>query len=256
MSGKDPVKAATRTLDLFEAFVEARRPLTLTELSERIGTPISSCHALVKTLQDRGYVFVMEGRKRIYTTKRLMVVAGALAQHDPVLERLTPVIRSLARETGETVILGKKQGDNVVYLDVLEGTHTVRFTASPGDVWRSHSSAIGKSILSLLPDAELDRVLRRMKLTHVTDATITDAAALKADIIASRKRGYFVSRSETVADVMGLAAPHRLAEELYAIGIAGPIARFDENRDHYLVALRDAAQAISAMNIKASGGDY
>lgn len=256
MSGKDPVKAATRTLDLFEAFVEARRPLTLTELAERIDTPISSCHALVKTLQDRGYVFVMEGRKRIYPTKRLTVIANALAQHDPVLERLSPVVRQLARETGETVILGKKQGDNVVYLDVVEGTHTVRFTASPGDVWRSHSSAIGKSILSLLPDAELDRVLRRMKLTHVTDATITDAAALKADIVASRKRGYFVSRSETVADVMGLASPHRLAEELYAIGIAGPIARFDENLDGYLDALRQAAEAVATMNIKAAGGSY
>ena len=256
MSGKDPVKAATRTLDLFEAFVEARRPLTLTELAERIGAPISSCHALVKTLQDRGYVFVMEGRKRIYPTKRLLVVANALGQHDPVLERLAPVIRILSRQTGETVILGKKQGDNVVYLDVVEGTHTVRFTASPGDVWRSHSSAIGKSILSLLPDAELDRVLRRMKLTHVTDATITDAAALKADIVASRKRGYFVSRSETVADVMGLASPHRLAGELYAIGIAGPIARFDENRARYLVALRDAADTIRDLNIIEIGSAY
>jgi len=254
MSKKDPVKAATRTLDLFEAFVEARQPLTLTELADRIAVPISSCHALVKTLQDRGYVFVMEGRKRIYPTKRLMVLAAALGQHDLVLERLSPVIRHLARETGETVILGKKQGDNVVYLDVVEGSHTVRFTASPGDVWRSHSSAIGKSILSLLPDAELDRVLRRMSLTPVTDATMTDAAALKADIIASRKRGYFVSRSENVADVMGLASPHRLGEELYAIGIAGPIARFDENQESYIVSLRDAARAVAELNVEAIGG--
>ena len=95
-----------------------------------------------------------------------------------------------------------------------------------------------------------------MKLTHVTDSTITDAATLKADIVASRKRGYFVSRSETVADVMGMASPHRLAEELYAIGIAGPIARFDENRDRYLLSLRDAADAIRDMNITAGGGAY
>ena len=256
MSGNDPVKAATRTLDLLEAFMEARQPLTLTELAERMNVPLSSCHALVRTLQDRGYVFVMEGRKRIYPTKRLSILAAAIAHHDPVLERLAPITRHLAKITGETVILGKKQGENVVYLDVVEGTHTVRFTASPGDVGRAHASAIGKSILSLLPDKELDRAIAKMTLQPVTDATITDASALKADIIASRAKGYFVARNEFVLDVMGMAAPHRLGEELYAIGVAGPVSRFDEKRDEYLAALRDAAKSIAQINAGAVGGGY
>ena len=53
----DPVKAAARALDLFEAFSEAQRPLTLTELAQRIGAPMSSCHALVRTLRARGYLY-------------------------------------------------------------------------------------------------------------------------------------------------------------------------------------------------------
>lgn len=253
MSAKDPVKAATRTLDLFELFVEVKQPLTLTELAARMDVPMSSCHALVKTLQDRGYVFVMEGRKRIYPTKRLAVLAAGIAQFDPVIERLSPVMRQLAKATGETVILGKKQGDNVVYLDIVEGSHTVRFNAAPGDVWRTNASAIGKSILSLLPDAELEKALGKLSFSRATDATIMDAKTLKADIVASRMRGYFVSRSETVADVMGIAAPHRLGEELYAIGVAGPVSRFDENETRYVAALGDAARAVAQINAGASG---
>ncbi len=253
MSGKDAVKAATRTLDLLETFMEAREPLTLTELAERMDVPMSSLHALVRTLQDRGYVFVMEGRKRIYPTKRLSLLAAAIAQHDPVLQRLAPVTRQLAKTTGETVILGKKQGDNVVYLDVVDGTHTVRFNAAPGDVLRAHASAIGKSILSLLPDTELDRAIAKMTLARVTDATITDTAALKADIVASRSRGYFVARNEFLSDVIGMAAPHRLGEELYAIGVAGPVSRFDEKHDEYLAALREASRAVAQINAGAGG---
>jgi hypothetical protein len=50
------------------------------------------------------------------------------------------------------------------------------------------------------------------------------------------------------------ASPHRLGEELYAIGIAGPIARFDENRESYVASLRDAARAVAELNVGAFGG--
>src|SRR5919202_5082685 len=102
MSGQDQVKAAVRTLDLFEAFAAARGPLSLTELSRRIGAPISSCHALVRTLQSRGYVYVLDERKRIYPTKRLAALGQAFARYDPVLDRVSPILNRLAAATGET----------------------------------------------------------------------------------------------------------------------------------------------------------
>ena len=79
MAGQDAVKTAARTLDLLEAFAKARGPLSLTEIAQRINTPISSCHSLVRTLQARGYVYVLDSRKRVYPTKRLLAVAGAIA---------------------------------------------------------------------------------------------------------------------------------------------------------------------------------
>jgi IclR family acetate operon transcriptional repressor len=60
---------------LFEAFADAGGPLSLTEISQRISVPISSCHSIVRTLQIRGYVYVIEERKRIYPTKRLLGIA-------------------------------------------------------------------------------------------------------------------------------------------------------------------------------------
>ena len=58
MSERDPVKGASRTLDLLEVFTEAQAPMSLTELAQRTGIPLSSCHALVRTLQTRGYLYV------------------------------------------------------------------------------------------------------------------------------------------------------------------------------------------------------
>src|SRR5690606_9537696 len=54
---KAAVTAVERALAMIEEFAAARRPLSLTELSRSIGAPKSSCHAIVGTLVEKGYLY-------------------------------------------------------------------------------------------------------------------------------------------------------------------------------------------------------
>ena len=226
-SSQDQVKAASRTLDLFEAFAAAGGPLSLTEISQRISVPISSCHSIVRTLQIRGYVYVLEERKRIYPTKRLLGIAQSIGRYDTALERLLPIVTHLARTTGETVIIGKMQGDIVSISTSCRaatrcGTRprrATRFRPTPAH------SANRRSACSATKPRQGDC---QLKLTQFTDATITDAGAFKQDILAGREAGYFLSRGETVAEVMGISIARRIGGEPYAIGVAGPTSRLKE----------------------------
>lgn len=248
MAEKDPMKGAARALDLFEAYAERREPLSLTELANQIGVPISSCHALVKTLQMRGYIYRLDNPKRFYPTKRIANVANAVSRNDQALRRITSAAENLVAATGETAIIGRLQDDRALYLDVLEGTHTVRYAASPGDQRPAHTSAIGKAVLSLLAPADFRAALSKLHLTKVTEATITDHRVLEADIVEGRRRGYFQSRGETVSDVMGISIAVRLSGEAYAIGIAGPLSRMEERRDIYVGRLGEIKATIEAMD--------
>lgn len=256
MSGQeptDPVKGAARTLALFEVFARTRTPLSLTELAQQMKSPISSCHALVRTLQARGYLYVLDERKRVYPTKRLAVIAQAIAAHDPVIERLAPILRKLQQTTGETVLMGKRQGDAVTYLEVIEGGHTIRYTAQPGDTKPLHSSAIGKAMLGALDERECEDVLGRLKLPRVTDRTITRTPSLRADIAAGRKRGYFVTTGENVSDVMALAIARQIGDQPYGIAIAGPIPRVEARRDDCVAALLEAGAAVDRLETRLRG---
>ena len=233
----ESVKTAARTLQLFESFAEAQMPLSLTELAKRIDTPISSCHALVRTLQSLGYVYVLERRKRVFPTKRLLQVAEAIAAHDPLLETVTPVLLDLRDALGETVILGKRQGDGVVYLEVIEGTHTVRYAARPGDAKPLHSSAIGKAMLGEVAAECLDGLLDRLSLCAVTGRTITDRARLREDIALGQDRGYFITRGENVDDVVAIAIAREVYGEALGLAIAGPTGRMTRNLEQYREAL-------------------
>jgi IclR family transcriptional regulator, acetate operon repressor len=239
------VKTAGRTLDLFETFAKMQTPLSLSELARALNAPPSSCFNLIRALQARGYLYSVQPRRQLYPTRRLFDVAGAIVAGEPWMARIEPILMRLRNQTHETVILGKRQGDRVVYLNIIDGPQSIRYTARAGDLKPLHSSSIGKALLGVLDPTELADTLKRLTLNRVTEATITDRDALLANLDRGRKLGYFVTMGENVADVMAVAATVRLEGDVYGIAIAGPIHRMENDLAHHVSALMAACAAIS-----------
>ncbi len=238
------VRTAERILDIFETFSRVRKPLSLSDLSRRIEVPVSSCHALVQTLRARGYLYSFDKNRHVYPTRKTLRVAEIIAQHDPLLEIIFPVLCQLRDETKETVILGKRQNNAVVYLEVIEGRHTVRYTARPGECKPLHSSAIGKVILGTFDDKRLQSLLNSMGLAQITAKTITDKDQLQIDLQKSLDRGYFMTQGENVEDVMALAVPVTINCETLGLALAGPFHRMEANFDSYLANLKNAERSL------------
>ena len=241
---KAGVKSALRTLSVFEIFASRRQPLSQSDLARALDIPVSSCHGLIQTLQAEGYLQIMADR-RLYPTRRLKELADLIHRHDPAPELLRPHLEALRDQTGETVILGRRQADAVVYLDVIEGTHTIRYQAGPGEVKPLHSSSMGKAILGTMAEDELFALLARLDLPPVTDNTLTGRTQLLADVETGRSQGYYVTRGENVADVWAIAATVDLNGDTLGIVIAGPAHRMEP-------ALTDMARALTdcTANIK------
>ena len=223
------MKSAKRTLDLFEAFAAARRPLNITELSGVLKVPVSSCFGLVSALAGQGYLQPAGDKKAFYPTRKMLRCVEIIAAHEPIAARLLPALRRLRDDSRETVILGKPQAGwrGVVYLEVLEGPQNIRYSAAVGDIKPLHSSSIGKALLSSLEAPRLEAVLAKLRLERVTRNTITTKAKLKADIESGLRRGYQMTAGENVTDVAAVAAPFRVDDGLYAVAIAAPLPRME-----------------------------
>ncbi|MDX5361560.1 MAG: IclR family transcriptional regulator [Alphaproteobacteria bacterium] len=242
------VKTAARTLDVFEAFCAAGEPLSITALAERIHSPVSSCHTLVKTLQARGYLYTLDQRRLIYPTKRMFELTREISRHDPLLRKIAPLMTALRDRTGETVVMGKRQGGEAVYLDVIEGTHTIRYSAQSGQTRQLYSSSIGKALLGLVSERDLDAYLARTKFRAWTRNTITDPEVLRENIAAGRAQGYYTTRGENVDDVMAIAVSLRIAGEGLSFALAGPAPRIEANFDRYLAEVQAFARDLEALN--------
>ena len=108
-------KIVNRTLDVFEAFAERREPLLLTDLMKVLDIPLSSCHDMVRALEQRGYLYEVRHRSGYYPTARLLDVARAIVDHDPVSVRAAPVLERLKRDfdvhgIGSSLVYEEEEG--------------------------------------------------------------------------------------------------------------------------------------------------
>lgn len=239
------VKTAGRTVDLFEVFAKVQTPQTLSEIARALDAPQSSCFNLVRALEARGYLYSVGGKKRIYPTRKLFDVASAIANFDPIIPRIQPMLEELRNTTQETVILGTQQGTRVVYLAVVEGTHTIRYISTAGELKPMHSSAIGKALLAFLPAKQREKLVGRLPKAQVTPSTITTDEALLEELEAASERGYAVTRGENVVDVVAVAVPFSLEGIDYAIAVAGPIGRMDGHESRYAADIRNIVDKLA-----------
>lgn len=241
------VKSADRTLQILETFATAGEPLGVAELARRLAIPVSACYGLVRTLELRGYLYELGLRKGWYPTLRWLQQARAVAAHDPVLERVSALLEQLCAASGETVVLGKRSGTMVAYLNVLESGNPIRYSAQIGDRKPLHSSAAGKALLgAMAPDARA-ALLASLKLPRITPRTIVRRELLEKDLAAGAQRGWYMTRGENVADVHAIAAPVRIDGEVFALVLAGPAQRLDAGLKSHAAALLRTRKSIEAL---------
>lgn len=185
------IQSVDRAIDVLEVLGQAGEELPLKEIAGKTGLNVSTCHHLLATLVNRGYV----GRSRL---GRLYFIGGKISELSrrrpgrfSLVELAMPELRRLNQETGETVDLSVLQGHQLVSLARLESSHPVG-VGSPtmGVSMAAHATAGGKAILAWLPESEIDKVLTKTGLRGFTDNTITDTQALMAELRKIRVNGY------------------------------------------------------------------
>ena len=239
------VKTALRVIEIIETYARERRALPLSELARLLGVPVSSCLALIRTLSDLGYLYETGRRQGYYPTGRLLAMAQRIARADPVLDRVYASLVELRDATQETVVFGKLSGEGrVVYLDVLDSPHTIRYAPVAGEFRELHANSLGKALLSMLdPDAR-HALLARRPLARHNERTLATPEAVDADLELSRQRGWFMNLGESIPDVCAIAWPVTLSGEIYAISVGGPVYRIEPQQREYARILRAACTAL------------
>lgn len=157
-----------------------------------------------------------------------------------VLERLElwreaePVVKEMARLTGETIHLATLEAGSLVYLWKIESARTLRVAmmSRVGQTAPTYCTGVGKVLLAHLHPERVNEILRKERLTAYTDRTITRREKLARELAGIREKGYAVDNEEHEVGVRCVAAPirDRTGTVCAAVSVSIPTVRL-MNRD-------------------------
>jgi DNA-binding IclR family transcriptional regulator len=216
-----------KAIDVLLCFDVQQPQLRLTDISRRLGLHKSTVHRLLAVLKKKGLV-VADASSQLYSLGPALVeLAWVILRQQDLRSVCRPHMEELRRLTRETVSLHIRLGDKRVCVEELESEQEVRFAATLGLAAPVHVGAPGKALLAFLPEAELERLLPTLSLTAITAETITEAGVLRAELAATRARGYAISVGERSPWAAAVAAPifDWRGQLCAALSVAGPTQR-------------------------------
>jgi IclR family acetate operon transcriptional repressor len=210
-----------------EAIGDADKELSLQEISERAGITKSSTYRILFTLEALGYIGKNAETGKYQLGLKVLESAQKVRAGLSILQAARPLMESLQRKFGETVNLAVLQNNQIVYLEIIEGSHAFRMTGEVGARVPAYASAIGKAISAFLPEAALKALLDGEPLRRLTPNTITSRAELHKSLARVRRQGYALDNEEVDLGASCIAVPIFTdgSRATHAVSLSGPTAR-------------------------------
>lgn len=248
-SGKPNDGAGPRkVLRLIEVLCHAQGPLRLAELAADAAVSKPTAHRLLGTLVAEGWaVAYTGGRYGIGPTASGIGAAVSQGRRHTTVEA---VLVELQSQIGQTLHMGLRSGDRVVYTHKVEGVQPFAMLSRVGMQQPLHSTAIGKCVLAGLDAPALAELVGRTGLERRTEHTRTTLDALAADLAAVREHGYALDDEENEPNVRCLAAPVHTPDGRTVGAVSVSTVTFVISREEVLAladAVRDTARRVESV---------
>lgn len=246
--GSGLVGSVLKAIDILRCFEPSHYEYSIGDLSQRLGIPKSTVHALVKSLVAGGLVEQDPDSGRYLLSPELIALTRSVKVNVELRDRAAPVLRELADACRESVYLAILRDDRLLYVYAVESPSRLLARTAVGDRAHLHTTSLGKAILAYLPPEEVAAILARTGLPPSTEASITDMGALLDDLKRTRERGYAVDRGEHERGTCCVGAPifNAQGQVIAACSVAGRRhGNEEETLGRWAVRVVAAADSIS-----------
>ena len=231
---------------MLEVLAESGEAVGVPELARALEMDKATVYRMLETMVKLGYVArTVRPAKYEPTIKLWQLGQKIIAQRD-VPRIVRPILRRVAKSTGETVFLAIPDGLEAVYIDKIDTKHPLRTSTPVGGRVPLYCGSTGKVLLAHLGSDLVDAVARQLRA--FTPRTITTKSRLLAEIRAIRECGYAINQDEWTPGISGVAAPIRdgVGQVVASIGVTGPSNRLPLAKLQSLAAVvREAGREAS-----------
>ena len=240
------VEKAFRVLGAFGA----RRPsLSLSQVAAAAELDVSAAQRFTHTLTRLGYLRKDPDTKRFELTARTLEPGHHFLRSNRLVERATPYLMHLSKETEEAVSLTMLDGADIVFVSWFVSRHMLNTDVIVGTRMPAYCTAPGIAMLSRLSEADAVAILERSERSPITPMTTWRMEDLVPKLKRSAEQGFATAFEEYFHGDGSVAAAvidaHGRPEG--AVNVAVSLSRYspDEVIERFPTLVVAAARAIS-----------
>jgi DNA-binding IclR family transcriptional regulator len=238
-----------KALGLLVLLGDEPRGASAAELSRRAGLPFSTTYRLLGSLTRDGFVDYEPDGRRYRLGLRVFQLGQRVSNHHGFAGTALPVLRRVTEETGEATILSVRDGHHHLTVNKVDGPQMFRVTSDPGHLGALHTTSVGKALVAFADDATRVQLLEELELEPLTELSLTDRDAFRAEIELIRSRGYATMDEENELGMRAVAVPvfNSQGHAFASLATAAPVFRMSLEAMVALVPLlQEAAAELSA----------
>lgn len=173
------IGSVQRALHLLDEVAASDDPVPAKVLARRVGLNLPTAYHLLRTLVHEGYLRRLDDG---YVVGDALATLAHRAAPTHRAWRARPALAALRDEVGAAAYLAVYEDGEISILEIADSPAAPRVDLWVGVQDAAHASALGKSILGQLPEAECRDYLARHPLAPLTAHTHTDPVVLLRSI--------------------------------------------------------------------------
>lgn len=243
----EPVRAIRKACALLDLLTEAKRPLSLGELTDLSGWAKSTVYGLLSSMRSCGLVEQDAESGRYALGVRLFEYGSAVQSTRNIIALSREPMERLVNATNESASLSMLDRGEALVLSHAEADSGFHIVSETGAHLPAFCTAQGKVLLSSLSNTAIRRIFET-QAQMFTPHTAPSADALVSEIQTVREKGYAIENGEFKIGVRGVAAPIRdhTGAIRYAVGLIGMFRRVDS--DEFRTATAEVLKTAAALS--------
>lgn len=193
--------------EILEHLSRHPRGSLLTDIVAALDCPVSSAYRIAMALEDMGLVSRDPETKQIRLTTKLLLIGQRAITEANLVEHALDIMRELRDRVVDTVLIGVREGKEIIVLDQAIGTRMFCFVSKLGYRIGVSCSAPGKAILAFLPEKEREELIATIKFIRYNERTITSKEQLRRELAGVVEKGYAFDDSEQFEGIYCIGAP-------------------------------------------------
>ena len=240
------IKVIEKIMKIIEVIAGNEEGCTSREVSKILNLKVTTVHSIISTFHTLGYFEKDEKTKKYKISDKFLKIFYPLIQRNILLKTAEPVMKLLAEEIKESVVLVVfYKGERYTIAEVSFQNHLLNVNLNVFKKGSCYETATGRVLLAYLDEKDLKDFVKRNGYPGEMWNNINTLEEMKKQLEKIRKeRIEILMREETVA--IGVPIFDSEGKVCASLGVYLPVIRFQgENRKKIIKELKKASEYIT-----------